>query len=354
MINVFGASFGEEELREVRSSLESGWTGMGPKVKQFEEEFSKHIGRPSCLVDSGSNALYLATQLLNLKPCKIIVPSFTWVSCASAVVLAGHQPVFADVDLDTHNITPETIAPVVDEGVGALMVVHYAGLPVDAAVKQFNLPIIEDCAHAVDSGCGHLGDVAIFSFDSVKNLATPEGGGLAASQELVELAKEYRYCGVKKSGFTNTSNNKWWEHDIQHVWPKMLPNDISASFGLAQLRKLPTLQQRRRQIWDIYQRELNLPWLTQPVNSERHSYFTYLVRVLEGSRDNLAKYLLDNSVYTTLRYHPLHMNPIYGSSAHLPNCELLNEQGLNLPLHPRLSDEDVYTVIDLLKRWPRK
>ena len=374
MISVFGARTDGDELAAVAGCLDRSWMGMGPAVRQFEEAFAARLGLPDLvMVDSGSNALYLAVELLRdlgLPPASdVVVPSFTWVACATAVVLAGHRPVFADVDPDTQNVTPETVAWARTPRTGAVMVVHYAGKPADVAgIRHSGLLVIEDAAHAVDSrsngaACGALGDVAIYSFDAVKNLATPEGGGLTSPHPaLLARARELRYCGVAKSGFAAAAAgargaaDRWWEHEVRHAWPKMLPNDVSASIGLAQLRKLDALQARRRQVWDRYQRELGgLDWLRTPCDpdaDEQHSYFTYLVRVPGGGRDRLARHLLDRGIYTTLRYHPLHLNPIFRSDARLPVCERLSEEGLNLPLHPGLSDDDVSAVVDAVRGWP--
>jgi dTDP-4-dehydro-2,3,6-trideoxy-D-glucose 4-aminotransferase len=144
---------------------------------------------------------------------------------------------------------------------------------------------------------------------------------------------------------------------VRDVFPKTLPNDVSASIGLAQLRKLEAHQSRRRSVWEHYQREFaGLGWLRTPAGpaaDERHSYFTYFVRVVDGRRDALAHALHAQGIYTTLRYHPLHLNPIYRwpRDRALPNCELLNRQGLNLPLHPGLSDADVDHVVEAVKRF---
>jgi dTDP-4-amino-4,6-dideoxygalactose transaminase len=129
----------------------------------------------------------MAVKLLNLPPgSEIIVPSFTWISCAHAVVLNRCKVVFADVDLRTHNIGIETIEHCLTPNTKAIMVVHYAGKPVDMRrIVSLGYPIVEDAAHAVDSTldgkyCGGIGDVGIYSFDAVKNLAVGEGGGLTA------------------------------------------------------------------------------------------------------------------------------------------------------------------------------
>ena len=365
MISVFGSRVGAEELEEVRSSLESQWMGIGPKTKSFESEFSSRLGLPDlALLDSGSNSLFMAIKLLKLPPgSEVIVPSLTWIACAHAVVLAGCKPVFADVELDTQNISRHTIEPHLSPKTAAIMVVHYAGKPVDMdGVLRFGRPVIEDAAHAVDSylngkACGSLGNVGIYSFDAVKNLAMGEGGGLTARDpELVAQARLLRYCGIGKSGFqASADKERWWEYKIVDFMPKFMPSDIHAAIGLAQLRKLDQLQARRKVIWDIYQSEFaSLEWLVRPEDAapnEKHSYFTYFVRVLDGSRNKLAKYLYDKGIYTTLRYHPLHMNPIYNSTAKLPNSERLNEEGLNIPLHPNLSDSDVAQVISAIRSF---
>jgi aminotransferase len=367
MINVFGANVGQEEIDALTPSMRAGWMGMGKQVRAFESRLSQRVGCGVVMVDSGSNALHLAVKVLDLPAgSDVLVPSLTWVACAQAVILAGHRPVFADVDLLTYNVTAETLARARTPHTRAVMVVHYAGKPVDLEpIRALGLPIIEDAAHAVDSTvagryCGGLGTVGIYSFDSVKNLATPDGGAvLSHDPAIVARLQHLRYCGIGKSGFDSAAGsadrNRWWEYQIHEVFPRILPNDISASIGLVQLEKLADNQQRRKAIWERYQRELaGLDWLATPQEAgegERHSYFTYLVRILNGRRDALASYLLEQRIYTTFRYHPLHLNPIYRSEASLANCELLNEQGLNLPLHPALSDGDVERILSAIRRF---
>jgi dTDP-4-amino-4,6-dideoxygalactose transaminase len=365
VISVFGSKVGGEELEEVRSSLEAQWMGIGPKTKAFEAGFSQRLGLTDlALVDSGSNGLYLAIKLLGLPPgAEIIVPSFTWIACAHAVVLAGCVPVFCDVDVETQNCSPRTIEPCLTKNTGAIMVVHYAGKPVDMdGILRLGKPVIEDAAHAVDSyldgkACGAMGAVGVYSFDAVKNLAMGEGGGVTARDpELVAKARLLRYCGIGKSGFqASADKDRWWEYHIVDFMPKFLPSDVHAAIGLAQLRKLDSLQAYRKKIWELFQGELaSVSWLARPIDAtarERHSYFTYFVRVLNGKRDKLAKYLYEQGIYTTLRYHPLHLNPIYKSTARLPNSERLNEEGLNLPLHPNLSESDLEKILTAVRRF---
>jgi len=360
-IGVFGSVTGEDELAALRESVLAGWMGMGPRVREFEARFGERLGSRFAMADSGSNALQLAIAALQLPPgSDVVVPTFTWVACAHAVVLCGHRPVFADVDLETASVTPDTVAAVLTDKTAAIMVVHYAGRPADVeGLRTFGVPIVEDAAHAVDSSvggrrCGTFGDVGVFSFDSVKNLATPDGGGVASrDDDLLQRVRELRYCGVEASGFDRSAQGgRWWEHRRVQVFPRAIPNDVSASIALAQLDRLAESQARRAEIWRTYEEAFaDVEWLELPPDApagERHSYFTYLVRVRDGRRDRLAHDLLARGIYTTLRYQPLHL--FYpGTGGSLPNAELLNERGLNLPLHPRLSDHDVARVVDAVR-----
>lgn len=365
MISVFGSKVGKEELEEIRTSIEAQWMGIGPKTKLFEEKLKERLNLVDfVLLDSGSNSLYLALKLLNLpKNSEVILPAFTWISCATAVVLANLKPVFCDVEIDTQNVSLRTIEPMITKKTKAIMVVHYGGKPVRVdEIKQLGFPIVEDAAHAIDSKigdtyCGALGDMGIYSFDAVKNLAIGEAGGVTSKHEdLVRRARVLRYCGIEKSGFeaSTSSKNRWWEYNVVDFCYKMIPDDISASIGLAQLKKLDGHQAYRKQIWNIYQQEFrDVGWLEtpdEPKEDEQHSYFTYFIRLNNDKRDELAKFLYDNDIYTTLRYQPLHLIPIYNSThLKLKNSEILNETGLNIPLHPSLTLKDVEYVISKIK-----
>jgi aminotransferase len=357
LLQVFGSSFDDREVEAVRRALERGWIGMGPQVERFEEALGEHLGAHVVMVNSGTSALQLAVELLELPPgSELVLPSFTWVGCANAVALAGHTPVFADVEADSANVSAGTVEPQLSERTGAVMPVHYAGKPARLdELAELGLPLLEDAAHAVDSAlggrpCGTIGRLGVLSFDSVKNLATPDGGAVVtADAELAERARRLRHCGIGSSGFERRGEGRWWEHDIERPFPKLTPNDVSAAIGLVQLDKLDAAQERRREIWATYAEQLAGPgWLALPPGpaaDERHSWFTYLVRVVDGRRDALAAALLDQGIYTTLRYSPLHRIGPYATGTPLPATERLADEGLNLPLHPRMTDSDVERVV---------
>lgn len=370
MISVFGSDIGPREIAAVTDCLRSQWPGFGRLVEGFEAAFTARLGLNSfAMVDSGSNALFLAVRLLDLPSgSEVIVPSFTWVSCAQAILMAGHRPVFCDVDVTTMNVRREDVEACLSPRTAAVMVVHYAGLPVEIdPIIALGHPVIEDAAHAVAARhrgrpCGGIGDIGIYSFDAVKNLTAGEGGGITArTPQHIERARRLRYCGIGKSGFDAATagsgpERRWWEYDISEPFIKMLPTNVAAAIAGVQLERLDELQARRREIWETYDRELaDVPGLVRPpaaVAGDRHGYFTYCIRIPD--RDRLARHLLARGIYTTLRYHPLHLNPLYGQAARrLPNSERLNEEALSIPLHPRLTADEVGRVVEAIRGFVR-
>jgi len=366
MINVFGSDISESEIAAVVKCMNSQWVGFGKDVDEFERSFMEYRQANNFLmVDSGSNALYLACHLLGLAPGdEVIIPSFTWVSCAQAVLLCGLKPRFADVDLGTMNINAQTIRDAITPKSKAVMVVHYAGLPCEMdEILELGLPVIEDAAHATAAdykgrACGTLGDFGIFSFDAVKNLTAIEGGGLVCrSHTDASRAKKLRYCGIGKSGFDTAAGSdkmSWWEYEISEAFIKMLPTNIHAVVAIEQLRRMSHLQNRRQEIWDYYNKEFrNHPFITIPAEAENgstHGLFTYCIRA--ERRNELAHHLLANGIYTTVRYHPLHHSKLYRQQEReLPNCEELNKTALSLPLHPRLKEQEVHRVSEVIHNF---
>lgn len=363
MIRITSSDVGLNERRAVDKQLADNWLGPGPKVAEFEREFARVRGLDNfVMMSSGSSALHMAVHILNLPPgSEVVLPSFTWISCAQAIALCGHKPVFCDVDYDTQNVTAEHIKAKLTDKTRAVMVVHYAGRPVDIdPILALGLPVIEDAACGVlsnyDDGkaVGSKGAVGIWSFDPVKNLASPEAGGLTASPELCQRARNARYCGVVKSGWeASKTQEKWWEFDVVAHFPKSVCNDVSAAIALEQLHRLPELEARRNKIWDYY--DANLPGVVVCPDKgldARHSRFTYFIRC--ERRDELATFLKENGVYTMLRYYPLHYADIFGQrNLVLPNTEKLARMGLNIPLHPGLTVEDAEKVVTLIKSFYR-
>ena len=362
MLGVFGAQFGEQEIALVKECLEKGWVGMGDETARFERDLAEKLGLPAAVMtNSGTSALTLGVAVLQLPTgTEVILPSFTWVGCAHAIRINGCTPVFCDVELDTMNVSVETVSRQMTDKTSAVMVVHYAGKPVDInPIVDLRLPVIEDAAHAICStyggkACGNLGMVGVYSFGPVKNLASCEAGALISDDpELIGRAREFRYCGIAESGFSASAGcRRWWEHRITGVMPKSVPSDVAAAICRGQLNSLEELQRRRLEIWSTYRERLaDIDWIRLPVEpsaSETHSYFTFCIRVLSG-RDRLAHHLRDRGIYTTVRYQPLHQSDFYKTDQSLPNSQTLNREALNIPLHPRMSDADVETVVSEIR-----
>ena len=358
---VFGNRFDTSDiLKELESSIKSGWIGCGSKVKSFESLFSERYKKSFVMTNNGSNALFLAIELLDLPPgSKIALPSFTFEACLNAIA-SRYEPIFCDVELNG-NVSIGTLEPILDK-CDAVMVVHYGGRPVDIQpILATGKIVIEDVAHAVDSiidsqRCGTFGHVSAFSFDPIKNIATPDSGGVLVSENQVIKSRALRNLGISSAGHESEKSN-WWENDILNRYiAKYLPNDVSAIFALEQLKNLESNQRKRRELWDLYQNllsELSFVIRESDIPADvQHSYFTYFLRVPQG-RNDLAKYLRENNVYTTLRFNPLHFNANFTHS-NLNNTVILGREGLNLPLHPSLTSLDVERVVNLIKKWGKR
>jgi len=191
MIQVFKPCIGMEEVEAVKKVLLSGWLGLGPKTKEFEEKFSEFIGVKHVVgLNSCTSALEMALRLLGVeKGDEVIVPTITFVSSGHSVVYNQAKPVFADVDPDTLGISIEDTVRKITPKTKAIIAVHYGGRPVDIdKLKEAvnGIPIVEDVAHACGAKykgklCGSLGDIACFSFQAVKNLCMGDGGAISCN-----------------------------------------------------------------------------------------------------------------------------------------------------------------------------
>jgi aminotransferase len=224
--------------------------------------------------------------------------------------------------------------------------------------------VIEDSANSISSSykgkmCGTLGDAGVFSFDSMKILVMIDGGVLVMKDpEAYQRAEAMRYLGLTPkttSGMDalKEKKNRWWEYELDTVSGRFISNDVLAAIGREQLKKLPAFIARRKQIWEIYQREVaNLAEITcapEPKPGTTGTYYLYWLQL--ARRDELAAYLLQNGVYTTFRYFPLHMVKLFATGCTLPNAERANENTLNLPLHQNLTDSEIEQICNLVRKF---
>jgi len=371
MIQIFTNTLRDEELKAVQEAFQSGWIGFGPKTKEFEKKFSERINAQNCLmVNSASAATYLVLKALGIgKDDEVIIPTINFVACPSSVIELGGKPVFADVDTKYFNLIPEEIERLRTNKTKAIILLHYGGHPCRFdEIKNYakDLMIIEDSANSIlskyhDKYCGTLGDAGFFSFDAMKTLSTGDGGAIIVKDKKhYESIESLRFLGLapkKTSGMDSLieKNQHWWEIELREISNRFLMNDIAASIGLEQLKKVDSFIQRRKQIWNIYQTELkDIDEIILPPESllnTESSYYLYWIKVKNGRRDQLAHYLVENDIYVTFRYYPLHLVKIYNANVALPNSEKILNEALNIPLHQNLSDSDVGKIISTIKKF---
>ena len=371
MIKIFTNSLGDEELKAVEETFKSQWIGLGPKTKEFEDAFKKRLGASNCLmVNSCSAATLLSLRALGIgQGDEVIVSTVNFVANASSIIEVGAKPVFADVDPVYFNILPSEIKRLRNDKTKAVIILHYGGHPCDmeSVLEECKgLLVIEDSANSIISKykgkhCGTFGDAGFFSFDAMKILSTGDGGALfAKSKEVADKATILRFLGlnVKESSGVDRlkeKKNRWWEFELLEISNRYLMNDITASIGIVQLKKLDSFIQRRKEIWSIYQKELagisQLILPPEPLDESESSYYLYWLKITNGKRDELAKYLVDNGVYCTFRYHPLHLVKLYGSKESLKNAEEISETALNIPLTQNLTNDDVEKIIYHVKKF---
>lgn len=372
MINVFQPSLGDEELDALREVFASNWLGHGPRTGRFEAEFAAHLGvDPEHLIfiNSATAGLFLSMELLGLAAGDdVVLPSVSFVAAGNAVLASGARPVFCDVDARTLNPTVADVERALTPATKAVLILHYGGYPgavreIAELCRQRGIALVEDAACAVASrvdgiACGTFGDLAMWSFDSMKVLVTGDGGMLyVRDPELARRARTLAYHGLAQaSGFSAARvSHRWWELDVRAVGRRVIGNDLTAAIGSVQLRRLPGFIERRRAVVELYDQLLaDVPGLTLPPAlpaGHTSSYYFYWVAMDPAIRDLVAADLRDAGIYTTLRYPPLHKVPAFGGGAtDLPATDQVADSVLLLPLHQGLDDDDVHHVAATVRK----
>lgn len=375
MINVFQPSLGAEELEAIKKVFESNWLGKGKINDQFESEFAtyldidrKHLRSISCCTEG----LFQSMELLGIKEGdEVILPTISFVGAANAIAQSGARPVFCDVDNSTLNATAETISMKVTPKTKAVMIIHYGGVPCEldtilALCASNNIAVIEDNACSVASryrgrSCGTIGDIGTWSFDAMKILVAGDGGMIYCKlAEMAMRAEQQIYLGLSTtSGFSSKVDSKWWEFDIARYGRRAIINDITASIGVEQLKKLPSFIARRKEIHEYYNRELcDLRGVKPPPDIPFYvesSYYFYWLQLAPEHRDSLAIFLKEHGIYTTFRYYPLHWVKYYGAANEsLPDAEAAANSTLCIPMHQSLSDSDVQKIVECITKFSER
>ena len=367
MIPVFRPSFGREEAEAVSQVLKSGWIGNGPKTKEFESKFLSFIdGKYGAAVNSASAAIHLSIVLSKIKEGdEVITPSLTFVATNHPILMQKATPVFCDVDYDTLCSDPKDIERKITRKTKIIIVVHYGGHPVDLdpivkLCKDRNLILIEDCAHATgsyyrDKHVGTFGDFGCFSFAAIKNLTTGDGGMLVGSSKKdIEYARTLSWSGISESTWERAKGKKLkWQYNVVCTGWKYQMNDIAASIGLVQLKKLKANNLKRKKITESYNRELkDISWIEIPVVKDyaKSSYHNYVIKVSEKIRDKLSDYLSRIEINTSVHYMPSHHYSLYRKfKAEVPVTDRVWKKILLLPIFPNLLQKDQDRVIDAIK-----
>ena len=364
MINISSSKHNYNYIeKNIKKCVANGWVGIGNYTKDFEDKFSKRLNKKFISVNNGTNAIHLGLHLLGLKEgSKVLLPSFTFFGCLQAIFSAKLTPVICDVEMDA-NLSCNTINAIFKKDIKCIMAVHYGGKYTEDILnfKNYKTKILEDTAQAVNtkvnnSYCGTIGDIGTFSFDSIKNIATPDLGGVCFDESKIEEALAFRNYGIIRN--PRNSDKMWWDFSYVNNNVKYLPNDIACIFALEQLKNLKENQNKRKKIWEAYQKEFeslpNIKICQKYDKKQSHSYFSYLVTI--KNRNDFAKYMLDNKVYTVLRFPPLHINKKFKKYCYgnFENSQNLYDNGINLPVHNNLNDNDLDKVINLVKKWCKK
>lgn len=370
-IPVLQPSIGQEEIDAVTEVMRSGWLGLGPKTEQFESAFAAFVGtRYMVALNSGTAALHLALKVLNIGPGdEVIVPPMTFISTIHAVSYVGAEPVFADVEPDTMNISVEDIARKITPKTKAIIVVHLAGHPVDLdAINQLardkGIKVIEDAAHACGAEykgkkIGSHGNLTCFSYHAVKNLTCGEGGSITCNEDwAMRRIKELRWVGISKDTWIRSSNEQVyaWQYFVDQVGFKYHMSDMQAAIGLVQLKKLDQLNGRRREVAAWYSERFKaIDWLELPQEKSyaRSAWHLYQVKLPdEASRDRMIGYLKDHNIAPGVHYYPCHLQPSYiRHRAEVPVSDQVWKRILTLPIHPNLSDDDLERITTCVQQF---
>lgn len=354
-----------EEEQTVLEVLKSGWLTHGPYNEKFEEKFAEFIGvKEAIAMNSCTSALEIALKANDIKG-EVIIPSFTFVATANAVVNTGGTPVFCDVDFDTRNVTVETIKQVLTDKTQAVIIVHFAGQPcqIDAIAqfcKENNLLLIEDSAETIGAKqkgkqAGSYG-IGCYSFFPTKNMTTGEGGMLTCDDsELAEKIRALIGHGIVKSSFQREKSEKPWFRSATIAGHNFRMSNLLAAIGFHQIDKLDTMNNNRKKLAQAYDELLkdNTLNICVPKVAENceHVYQMYTVTVEESKRDFLVNELRKRGIGASVHFDPpVHLQEYYIKNfqprVSLSNTEKLANCIVSLPLYQTMPLEYVQIVVD--------
>jgi perosamine synthetase len=363
-INFFNTHISESAIRNVTEVLRSGWISEGNKVREFEARLETDLGLVNPIaVNSGTAALQLALVVAGVKSGdEVILPAQTFIATAMAILAHGAKPIFADIQYDTGNISPDFIRKRITEKTKAIIPVHWGGYPCDldeinSIANEYKLVVIEDAAHALGAmykkrAVGSISPFTAFSFQAIKHLTTGDGGALCC------LERDNYLCGKIK---------RWFGIDRAHSKPSMMGeriaeiseigykwhlNDLGAAVGLGNLEDFPARFKRRQQIAHYYRNILkNVTGLKLlDYNDDRKSSY-WLFTMLVERRTDFIMNLKDHGVPASVVHLRIDRHPIFGGmTCDMPNQEKFNDKQIAIPVHDGLTDKDVEKIVKCIKK----
>jgi len=351
MIKIFSPYIDKKEVdaasRTIKSKFWASGAGIG-KVLEFEKKFKKYTNSKECVaVDNGTAALHLAMNIANIKNKHVLVPSFTFVSTVNSIVHNGGIPIFVDIEKETLNMDPNDVEKKITDKTVAIVPVHFGGFPcqmneIKEIAKSNNTIIIEDAAHACGAKyngkkIGSISEFCCFSFHPVKNLAMPKGGAITINlknnSKIKQKLNALRWCGI--------DNRKGSTYDITSLGFNYYMDEISASIGIEQLKKLDKMNKVRYDIAKQYSLKLNIEH-KMPLCKDC-SYHLYWIRV--KNRKQFMKKLYLKGIETGIHYFPIHKTSYYKEKIILETTENVSKEIVSIPIHPNLTQNQVDHII---------
>ncbi len=351
------------DYEAVIETLGSGWLTSGPRVAEFEEKFAEYLGvKRAIAMNSCTSALFLAVKALGITG-EVIMPSFTFVATANAVITAGAVPVFTDIHYDTCNMDPWIIEDKITSRTEAIMPVHFAGhsCNMDAIMEiaeRHGLAVIEDSAETL--GGEYEGEMAgsfgigCFSFFPTKAMTTGEGGMLTTNDDaLADKVRALVGHGLVKTPYERESTKKPWYRVAKFPGYNFRMSDILGALGCEQLKRLPEMNAKRRKIAQYYCKELaGIEQIVLPTEREncKHVYQIFTIKVKPPIvRDAFVLRLRERGVMAAVHFDPpLHHMEIF-PDADLPVTDLVSEQIVTLPMFPDMSEEQMVYVVETVR-----
>lgn len=358
--------FTTDELDEIKNVLDSGWVSQGPEVNKFEQLAGEYIHSKGVIaVSNCTAALHLSLLALGIKQGdEVIVGDYSYPATAHAVAYCGARPRFVDIDPQTYNINPELVGEKINSKTKAIIPIHTFGQPCDMdeiikISKDGDIKVIEDAACAFgskykDRYVGTLGDSGCFSFHARKGITTGEGGLVTTNN--AELAKAVRKLSLfgMESAWEREGNPEFFIPRFDQLGYNYKMSDITAAVGVAQIKKLEDIIERKRQLARYYDEKLEAvdnieaPFVSKDVE---HVYQSYVALVDEKvGRNKVIQMLKKEGVQAQIGTYSLHIQPVYGSLDKCPVSKDIFNRAIALPFYYQLSEKEIDTVIDKLSK----